>query len=345
MSYLRELSIFPQFTMQLFLDEAIKILHSIPEEHRIGFLDSTGRLCRIPKSIAPWYKKLFNYFFLIKDLRKHNTPKFKSLLLNEMVSSQQDTASISSMLRIVKNNYEQKFKKNLAYRTLVTDYSWASIHAIIESLNNENIITYANKVFHLSKLPDIELENFIHNRTWLTSCASHTMHRFVRSLKPKVKCKDLKEICCYAFSLLLNCTDLISLEGIFKIIVYIFKSQNCTKLYLDSIKKFTQLVQQRPAIGEDVDRLLNSPSYKAFSLFKNEGDNVEEEENEECGNAESLDQNDIDQNLDLFEYDIKHKNFSIKDQSPFNDHFLNIYDICIQEMDKIYHITFRYITC
>ena len=53
--------------MQLFLDNAIQILYSMPDTHGIGFMDSTENLTRITKARASWYKKNQNYFFLIKD--------------------------------------------------------------------------------------------------------------------------------------------------------------------------------------------------------------------------------------------------------------------------------------
>ena len=37
--------------MQLYLDEAIKILHSIPDEHRMGYLDASGGLCKVAKQV------------------------------------------------------------------------------------------------------------------------------------------------------------------------------------------------------------------------------------------------------------------------------------------------------
>jgi hypothetical protein len=185
--YVKSCDVFPEINMHLYLDQSIKILHDIPEQHRISFMDSTGGLCHITKTRASWYQKIQNYFFLTKDLRNHNTEKFMSLLINEMISSSHNTSSISSMLRKVKDSYEIKYGKKLVYRLVNTNYSWATIHAIIETLNSENAITYANKVFHLGKLKKLsEVDEFLKNRSWLVSCASHTMKRFVNNLKSNI---------------------------------------------------------------------------------------------------------------------------------------------------------------
>lgn len=61
------------------------------------------------------------------------------------------------------------------------DLSWATIHAALEILNGETIEEYANRLFDYSKSKTSEF-----NKTFLASCCSHTMHRFVRALKRQV---------------------------------------------------------------------------------------------------------------------------------------------------------------
>ena len=58
-SYIQHMNIYPQLIMIAYLDEAIKILHNIPEEYRIGFLDATGGLCKINKQVIVTLKLLF----------------------------------------------------------------------------------------------------------------------------------------------------------------------------------------------------------------------------------------------------------------------------------------------
>ena len=57
-------------------------------------MDSSGFLVKIDKCKVSWYKKIQNYFYLVKDLRFMGEPaKFRSLLLNEMISSSNGTNS------------------------------------------------------------------------------------------------------------------------------------------------------------------------------------------------------------------------------------------------------------
>ena len=101
-----------------------------------------------------------------------------------MISSTHGTSAIASMQRKIKDAYELKYGQKLVFRLISIDYCFASIHANIETHNGENIITYANKVFHLGKLKDLDdVASFLKNRTWLVSCSSHTMNRFAKTLK------------------------------------------------------------------------------------------------------------------------------------------------------------------
>ena len=53
------------------------------------------------------YRHLIVYV-LVKDLRNHGTEKFKSFLLNEMISSSHGTRAISLMLRKCKEIVREK---------------------------------------------------------------------------------------------------------------------------------------------------------------------------------------------------------------------------------------------
>ena len=59
----------------------------ITEEVKFGLFERLGL-----------YRNLIVYV-LVKDLRNHGTEKFKSFLLNEMISSSHGTTAISLMLR------------------------------------------------------------------------------------------------------------------------------------------------------------------------------------------------------------------------------------------------------
>ena len=73
------------------------------------------------------------------------------------------------------------------------------MHAIIETLNNENIITHSNKVFHMASLTYLEAwYEMLKKGTWVTSCTSQTMKRFVKIIRSFGVDPKIKDMCCYA---------------------------------------------------------------------------------------------------------------------------------------------------
>jgi hypothetical protein len=336
-NFVRDLNIFPQLSFNIFLDKALEILNNIPAEHRITFIDATGRLVRIPKKSCSFYNKIFNYFLLVKDLRTHGTPKFRSFYLSEMISSSHDTEAICNMFRKVRIAYETKFKNKLRFRIIVMDFSWPTMHAVLEALNLENMITYAHKVFRLGSISFEELPNFIEQGTWIVSCCAHTMKRFHRCVKSNVKQKEIITLACYAFSLLLNSTELSMLEEIFKVIVYVFYSETQSKLFLDNVQKLEKFINERPLVQGEVDKIIREKPL--FSIAKKNDDEEKESEGDEedeceCGECEACDYI-AERNLTNYDEALFNKiDYSIKDESPFTSFFLNIYDTCCDEISQ-----------
>ena len=68
-----------------------------------------------------------------------------------MASTEHDTYRIGDFFRLLKRDYEILYKKHTLYfRLLITDYSWAFIHGIIQGLNTESIEEYMARVYNLS---------------------------------------------------------------------------------------------------------------------------------------------------------------------------------------------------
>lgn len=170
---------------------------------RIGMMDATGGLVRIPKS-KRLYPKILNYFLVLKDLRNFKDEDMisKRVLISELASSRHTVYAIATFLRFLKEAYERKFKSRLCFRIMVVDYSWATMHALLETLNLDTVETYSKRVFKIATASETDLD--FDYRTWICSCSSHTMHRIARCLKTIIKDNYIKDICCYSFSLLMN---------------------------------------------------------------------------------------------------------------------------------------------
>jgi hypothetical protein len=157
--------------------------------------------------------------FLLKNFGDLNA---QGVTVMETSSSQHDSPRISEMFLLMKNNYRKKFGAAPKFRILGMDLSWATIHAALEILNGETVEDYAIRIYEYSTNKD---SNF--NKTFLASCCSQTMHRFVRAIKRQVKFdeKEHKTFAVFCFSLLLNCLDLESAKDIFKLICLVFMNK------------------------------------------------------------------------------------------------------------------------
>ena len=150
--------------------------------------------------------------------------------LCEVATSRHDTHSIGEKCNLIRTNYSKIYSnKPLNFRLKLTDYSWATIHATIQSFNNETLPSYMDKIYQISTNKK-SLSDF--NCSWLASCCAHTMHRFTKALrKEKIfkHDKDGYELATLCFNLLLNTTDFEATKIIFSNICYAFLSKGFSK--------------------------------------------------------------------------------------------------------------------
>jgi hypothetical protein len=83
------------------------------------------------------------------------------------------------------------------------------------------------------------------------------MHRFVASIKRFTMAKETKTMICFAFSLLLNSTDLPSISEHFQHICVFFLSEYETALFIESKAYISKLLNERPSSGESLQDLVN----------------------------------------------------------------------------------------
>jgi hypothetical protein len=170
-----------EFSMYLNCNLQFETLHKIPKVSRIMHFDATGGLVNIP---GEEYSRLLNHVMLVKDWHNHEVADLdkKSFVLSEMVTSRQTTYQISSYIKFMKFSYEKKYRQDVfCFRCIVTDYAWATMHAIVENLNLQTMIEYCNRVFEVSNGKK-QIKDFP-NTSWICSCAAHSMKRLVRALK------------------------------------------------------------------------------------------------------------------------------------------------------------------
>ena len=127
------------------------------------------------------------------------------------------------------------------------------MHAVCSILNNETFESYNNRVYE-QQTSDKKIDE---TKIILSSCTSHTMNRFCRLLKRKVKFENdhVKRFAGHCFALLLNCGDLESLSIVFELVCWFF----CKEAYdedLDTrIRELKRLVAVKKI--DDVNETVN----------------------------------------------------------------------------------------
>lgn len=113
----------------------LKALHQLPVSQRIAHIDSTGSLVNVTKTMRE-YPRIMNYAMITKNSLKLNETDDRGLLINETITSRQDTYSIGEMLRLFKYNYLSLYpNEEKIFSMILIDMSWASAHAAMEIFN------------------------------------------------------------------------------------------------------------------------------------------------------------------------------------------------------------------
>jgi hypothetical protein len=322
--YIQQLSIFKEFNMILHSETQLLCLKNIPYQHRVIHIDATGQLVRIPRHDAS-YKRLLNYFILLKDLREIKNCKIgtktKSALISEMVSSEHDSYRITDFLNHLKRDYERVFSDNLSFRLVVSDFCWATMHSVVKSFNTQTLLEYATCVYELSINNFPEAFNKI---TWLCSCGSHTMKRFTGSVSKVILDNQLRIICCFSFTLLLNCTDLESMKQYFQLLCNIFLSTHKTNFFNECFQNLENAIELRPTDKLEIIKLCNNVNKINVNTFAQSVGDLENE-----NSADNLGNSTDEQVIKKIKKD------SIKNSSPFTPIFTEIYESTRKRLEKV----------
>ena len=305
--YIQQLVTHKEFAMYTYCQEQLEVLHTVPQEYRVAFYDATGNLCRIPK-VKREYSRMLNHTILLKDSRQIidniSGKSTKSSVVADMSTTRQDVYRISDFFRCLKTDYENLYSQTLSFRLIVCDYSWASMHSIVEAFNDQKMEDYSKKVWQLSR-SEIDAKE----QTWFISCTSHTMKRFVKNIATIVD-KSMISFCSYLFSLLINCLDLDSISIYFKLICYALLSKRKTDRVTTSLNALQEGINTRPIDKNEIKKMvalhLKEPTIqKAVAL------NI---------TTKSIIENNI-------------KKKTIANSSPFTQHFKEIELCTLQEIN------------
>lgn len=267
--FVQNISIYPSLLITIYCEAQLKLIHSIPIQRRLVHIDATGQLVYIPK-VMQEYNRIMNYAMLIRD--SYNSDN-RAVIINENISSQQNTLFINSIFTRIKFDYQTLYpKENKIFQLIVCDLAWPTIHGVLQSLCNEDIIEYSQRVYDLSDNKNTQ------DKTWLGSCASHTMKRYVGGVKKNVTeiTSVVYQFYVYTFNLLLNCQDLTAFGEILRLIFICILSEFRINLVDQAFNTLQSLIEKRPVLDERVEQIIRT-SINFFDNQSNSSNNDDED--------------------------------------------------------------------
>jgi hypothetical protein len=110
-----------------------------------------------------------NYVMKVKNSADLSIP---GLVINEFITSGQDTYSIRLMISTFMKNYFKLYSNGAKlFQLVVCDMSWSTVHACLKEFNGQNIFEYMDMMFDYSRDKTIQI-----SKTLIGSCSSHKMH-------------------------------------------------------------------------------------------------------------------------------------------------------------------------
>ena len=195
------------------------------------------------------------------------------------------------------------------FRLVCSDLSWATVHAALETLNSENVYSYMDKIYRVSK-NEIEIDS---KTSWLASCSAHTMNRFVKLLKKKklVAEKSIFQFAVYCFSLLLNTVELEATKTVFRLICIVFLRTKKASVFTEALDALKELMDKRTNDKIEIDGIIRKYSSNLLTNATSEPTSDSNEEIEQP--SEEVEENDLNELMRDFCSNSK----TIKDSSPF----------------------------
>ena len=281
--YIRQISVEPFFlhmSLQVNLEAVARA-----KGRTILHLDATGSLVRKLEGIfSELERKKILYYVLVLP---HKTKGKMCLPVAEMVSSSHNTLTIASWLsRFVHDVRKLSRHRNMGF-IIVTDFSWAQIHAAITAFNMTNLPDYFMKVYKIleGKMNQAEIENF----SIIHLCAAHFMKMIADKAAHSVKNSKLRRFFLFCIARLIECTQLFSAKSLYRNMCIVFLVRQQTTATDKAIEELELAIKKQddpdliveeiePSEVKEIDiHQLAAPRIKEMSPFGKIFDRVKDQ--------------------------------------------------------------------
>lgn len=248
--------------MILHTEEQLRLAHSADVLH----IDATGGIVR--NSI---YTK--NKVFLFSIVPASKTDDVECVSVSDYLSERLRVEDITYWLLTFLNGMRRVFGERMASKSrqiIVTDASWALIHASLLAFGHTTILAYLEVSFRYFTMRTDK-------RTCLLFlCSSHVIARVSKTITGFAN-GESKRLLLTSFGALLSATTLEEAANIWKQMVILFGSSFYTKDVTDTERLFMGNTSADPPSNSSLEELLDEESFSEASPFRDFFEGIFEE--------------------------------------------------------------------
>ena len=174
-------------------------------------------------------------------------PDFKSLIpISDFFSTANDGLNIQLNLSRIQYVF-QSYKRSYNPSIIVTDFSWANIHAILRTFNNCDIIQYLKMCHKKAVLCESSADQVLKTKLYL--CSTHFLKNVIDDFDKNYSKKKLQPIVktcfIFCFTLLQNSTSISTFNDILLNVYNIFNQPKFNQSLMNSLAKIQFEIKTR----------------------------------------------------------------------------------------------------
>ncbi|KAI7804047.1 hypothetical protein IRJ41_021519 [Triplophysa rosa] len=224
------------FATHMYTVKQLQLLKDLQKDEKLLlYLDATGSV--VAKQNG--YKRIL-YYALCCPVQ--STTSGTTVAAAEMLSSDQSTPTIQHWLNCLNRDFTYMFKQSLQPQKIETDFSWAIIHATLQTFCQTNVHRY------LQQCIEVCMEGKPCTFTVVHICAAHMLKLLCNKIA-KAKCpRETRALFLHSFALIQNASKLADIQSLLQDICTVFSERNGL-FTLDSLQALQTKIHDLPVIA------------------------------------------------------------------------------------------------
>ena len=151
---------------------------------------------------------------------------------------------------------------------IVTDFSWALIHSVIQTFNNNcSILSYLNWTFDVIISGKSANQLIVNTRIFI--CAGHFLKIIIKKAKKVIVAEKTRKVFIFSFSLLQNCVSVAQFNDLLYHVFNLFNTKNNNDSCLHSFQTIRNEVAIRGLQSTQVNEINDKASLDKEAIIEN----------------------------------------------------------------------------